>query len=133
LAEQEVQESHKEAQKVLLDRISSLEAAMRVANEASLMSYQDTMQIKSKLVEKEMECLELQVRHWPSHGVAVAFDVVRASSYLLETRIVYFRLHITVVVSRHALRSLLCLDGEQCELLQVQHTDMVLAIAGCNR
>jgi hypothetical protein len=59
--QQEVQEGHKEAQKVLLQRIQSLEASIHVASEASLHTHNETMELRAKLFEKDLECSDLQV------------------------------------------------------------------------
>ncbi len=55
--EQEVQEGHKDAQNVLLQRIASLETSLNMANE----SYAEAAQMRSKLREKQIECSDLQV------------------------------------------------------------------------
>jgi hypothetical protein len=54
---QEVQEGHKEAQNVLLQRIASLETSLSMAND----SYAEAAQMRSKLKEKHLECADLQV------------------------------------------------------------------------
>ncbi len=58
IREQEVQEGHKDAQNVLLQRIASLETSLNMANE----SYAEAAQMRSKLREKQIECADLQVR-----------------------------------------------------------------------
>jgi hypothetical protein len=52
-----VQEGHKDAQNVLLQRIASLETSLNMANE----SYAEAAQMRSKLREKQIECSDLQV------------------------------------------------------------------------
>lgn len=56
---QDIQEGHKEGQGVLLRRIISLEGSLRVAQE----SYGELAKMRERLVEKEIECQDLQVRH----------------------------------------------------------------------